>query len=535
MNKLKLLAWMAALAALMAFAVVVGSPYEPVIGPAADIEDIWAIEDMREESETPLVRELHNNGVPLGFDEASNTFYCPLTLGQGEAWPDIHLTAACSSDVHLVFVDDYAYDYCYDAVENGYSYEVMAYNGTHYSYLNVVFTGMMQVHIAADEPFSEFDIPVETTFSDGSGTASSHARAHYRGGVTMHADKRAYRVEFTKNPDGTGKTVAELPVFGQVKQVNLIPMMMDATRMHDRLAWDLYALTRPEETCYGARKTMYVEVFVNGSYEGLYLMMEPFDHALELEKRAQGASAVDCTYRSGRDAADKDRAVRPGGYLEEYGYELHYEPVGAEQFRALDAFIALCTEESDEVFAARLEDVIDVDSMIHYFLHLQAFGMIDNVFNNLFTIAHYENGAYKISFAPWDMDMSMGTTGHPVDMWVIFPPMDRALQIDAGGMRQRVLKAWQALRRDALTAENVERLIAGYVHEVNDSGAAARDAQRWSKENDYLDGLSLVGFAADRFSLLDQVFEAVAATDARVPMFDNKDYPNKYGLISEIP
>ena len=531
MTRLKLLGAMAALAALMAFAVWAGSPYEPVVAPAAEIEAVWAVEDTRMESEAPLVSLLHNHGRPLGYDAESNTFYCPVALDQGEEWPDIHLTAACNPDVRLMFVDDYAYDFCSDAVANGYSYEVMAYTDTEYAYFNIVFTGMMQIHLQAAGEFSEQYIPVEAVFSTDSAAVSTHGAAHYRGGVTMHAEKKAYRLKFTKNTDGTDRVALEVPGFGRVENLNLVPMMMDATRMRDHLAWDLYGLTHTDKDCYGVRKMAYAEVFVNDRYNGLYLVMEPFDHAAELEKHAAGAAAIDCVYRTGRVVDDKDRPCKLGGMLEEYGYELHYEPAGSKQFAAVDSFIDLCTEESDEVFAERFSSVVDVDSMIDYFLHLQAYCMIDNVFNNMFTIAHYENGAYKVSFAPWDMDMTMGTPGHPYDMWVYFPPMDRAIDLDVDGIREKVLEAWRVLRQNTLTAENVEILLNGYMHEVNDSGAAARDAARWNKKDEYLDGYGIMSFAADRFSMLDRVFEQIAQTEGRLEMLTYSDHEYKYGLI----
>ena len=169
--------------------------------------------------------------------------------------------------------------------------------------------------------------------------------------------------------------------------------------------------------------------------------------------------------------------------------------------------------------------------MTYYFLHLQAFGMIDNVFNNMFVIADLEKDGYRIRFAPWDMDMTMGTPGHPFDMWVYFPPMDRALDLDVEGIRARMLEMWQKLRQEVLTTENVERFVEQYTHEINDSGAAARNAQRWEKESDYVDGYEIVSFAADRFSMLDHVLTDIAAAQGEIPMLHYDDYANKYGVI----
>lgn len=531
MKRGRLLLAMAALACVIAAVLRYGSPYAPVVEPVKDIEEIWAIEDARVESEKPLVTALANRGVPLAYDAASNTFYCTLGLDHGDQWPDIHLTAPGAKGVVLVFVDDYSFDWCDDAIRDGYPYQVIAYTDEEFSYFDIVFTGIMQVSIYADEPFSAEDVPVQAVISDAGEALSSHARTHYRGGVTFHGAKKAYRLEFTKNADGTGKTIAQVPRFGQVKTLNLIPMMIDKTFMRDRVTWALYGLGRPQTERYGTRQTEYVELYVNDRYEGLYLMMEPYTHETELAKKSADAPGTSCVYRTGSVRDDKDRAGRLGAYIEERGYELHYEPEGAVQFAAIEDFIALCKEEDDAVFAQKLPQIVDIDSMTYYFLHLQAFGMIDNVFNNLFVIADWEKGGYKIRFAPWDMDMTMGTPGHPYDMWVYFPPMDRALDLDVGGVREKMLTMWQALRQDVLTNENVDRFISQYMHELNDSGAVVRNAQRWEMESDYADGHEIVSFAADRFSLLDQVFADMAAAQGEIPMLRYDDYANKYGVI----
>ena len=66
MKKLILLLEMIALLAVIAAVIALRSPYAPNVEPAREMEELWAIEDEREESETPLVTALENFGVPLG-------------------------------------------------------------------------------------------------------------------------------------------------------------------------------------------------------------------------------------------------------------------------------------------------------------------------------------------------------------------------------------------------------------------------------------------------------------------------------------
>lgn len=63
-----------ALTALLVGTVLLASPYAPVVGAFRPIEEIWAIEDERVMSETPLVTALSNNNVPLAYDAQQNTF-----------------------------------------------------------------------------------------------------------------------------------------------------------------------------------------------------------------------------------------------------------------------------------------------------------------------------------------------------------------------------------------------------------------------------------------------------------------------------
>ena len=55
MKRLKLLLGILAMTALMGATVALFSPYAPLVAPPMDIEEIWAIEDARRESDVPLV------------------------------------------------------------------------------------------------------------------------------------------------------------------------------------------------------------------------------------------------------------------------------------------------------------------------------------------------------------------------------------------------------------------------------------------------------------------------------------------------
>lgn len=119
------------------------------VEPIMELEDAWEIEDTREESwETPLVVGMRSGDNELGFDRASNTFYCTLGMDGGDDWPELALFAKPEQGIEnlrVAWVDDYSYDYRSDAIREGYRYELMAYTDTQYAYFGVVFTGLPTV------------------------------------------------------------------------------------------------------------------------------------------------------------------------------------------------------------------------------------------------------------------------------------------------------------------------------------------------------------------------------------------------------
>ena len=537
MKRLRILLMMLALSALMVLAVSMGSPYAPVAQTAVDIEAIWAIEDAREESERPLVTRLANDGVALGYDRESNTFYCPIGLENGDEWPQIRLTAPGAEGVQLVFVDDYSYDWCAEAVREGYSYELMAYTDTHYAYFNIVFTGLVQVHIDADVELGREDRPAEVSVCTPQKMLKSHARTHYRGGITVKFEKHPYRVEFTRTADGRNKIFQEMPGLGRMNQFILIPMWFDNDMLRDRLSWALYGELVGEDAPYGARRHMYAEVFDNDRYEGVYLLLEPYDHAAEIAKEGDAHAATDSVYCTTPTYEEPVRPRTQDPIVETKGIDLHIQAQGTEPFERLEDYAQICREEDDGVFARRAMEQMDMESMMRYHHIMQSFGLGDNMFNNMFIWAMYKEGKTVYRFIPWDMDMSWGEDDHiewileEYDGWMYFLVMDRLLNLNPDGLRTRWADMWRQMRESVLTYENIEEKVNRFSSELNDSGAMVRNSERWGNDNPVSEPFEILNYVQMRFDILDALVEYIETTPGEIPMLIYDDPEMESGVI----
>jgi len=506
--RLRILLAMALLTASMALVVCCASPYASVVAPVPeDIETIWAIEDTRSESEKPLVTALENGGVPLAYDQENNTFYCSVGMGNAENWPQIHLTAPGAKGVRLMFSDDYSYDWCQDAIAGGNSYQVLAYTDTEFAYFDIVFTGLPLVTLEARETITTLDTSAQLTLSTfGSETLRTPARVHLRGDRSITwRPKSGYKAEFVRDADGK-KVSYDVAGLAQTDEVLFLPIAVDGTMMRDKLSWDMVSLVMSQAEGFGGLPSRYVELFINDRYEGVYLMLKPFDIAHEMEKVGANSPMTDSLYRVSRLEMVKDRPILPDVTQEEIGFELFHAPDMRYGFDALSAYVDLLGEEDDEAFCRKALACIDLESLMRYELIMQAGGMIDNAANNLYIWAHRENGRFRYRFAFWDMDLTWGMyMEEDSARWVELPVADRVIALNPGGeIPQMIKRIWAQMKADGFTAERVEELITQYTHELGESGAYARDAQRWEKRDFYPDGYEIVAFAQSRFEMMDE-------------------------------
>ena len=511
MKRLKLLLGMAALACAIGLTVKYGSAYRPVVGPVREIEAIWAIEDEREESEEPLVTRLFCNGAEAAYDAESNTFYCTLGLENGEEWPKIKLTTAknVGGGLTLCFVDDYAYDACADAIRDGYAYQIMAYTDEAYSYSDVVFTGLPILSLHTAEKITTEDTPAALNLAFGNGERlEANARAHLRGNASLvRLDKHSYKVEFTRTEDGKKKIPQNVPGLGQTDEIILLAMGFDPNMVRDRLSWSMIERIWPKNEAFAPVGREYVEVFVNDAYQGAYLMMVPFDRRAEIEKAGAGSAQRDSLYRSVIAAVDKGRPI-------DEGYELFIAPDAENPFAGLQTYLRLDDGEmDDETFCREAAAHIDVPSLMRYTLLVQGMALCDNIFNNMYVWAHETAAGVVYRFIPWDMDLSWEKEpGAYWDCWMVDVLACRVIELDVSGARAELAAQWRQMSEAGFTIDTVREELALYQHELTDSGAFLRDAERWGKEQDEMDISQIEAVAEYRFELLCRLTQAIGET-----------------------
>lgn len=472
---------------------------------AVDIEEIWALEDVRTESEDSLVSMMKNGDAPLGYDADSQTFYCTLGEGRTEDWPPVALSAWGDENLRVIFVDDYAYDFCSDAIREGYRYELMAYTDTEYAYFGLVFTALPIVSLDPDCHFMDigYDEDVGTLVSISSAdfeTVQGVALVHQRGGRFYRGiDKNSYRLEFHELEAYEGDSKRAVSALGMPADTDwlLIASPVDRTAIRNQLSWEMWKdWNAGGDLGINVLESRMVELFVEDEYLGLYQLMQRIDVENELV-RMGGDLDTDMVGRKIQVSNLGDRPIMQMGESEPWIAELRYAPAGMSEDEAFDLMkrYALLEELeaktdnilSDEAFEREVLAHFDIRSLMNYFLFVQAmsFGM-DNVNNNVYIWTLFDDdGGYKHYLSPWDMDAGFmklrtnpdGNDEDEINMWMHLP--NRVLSLDIGNSRQIAWEIWQEKRTTILEESALYQRLEDMKNRIDASGAYLRETEQW--------------------------------------------------------
>lgn len=473
------------------------------VGDLIELEDAWAIEDTREESTEPLVTAMLNGSDVLGFDKADNTFYCTLGMETGDEWPEIELKARNVPDgLEIRMVDDYTYDWCSDAIREGYRYEMLAYTDTQYDYFGIVFTGLPIVSVCVEDIDALGDeyIPARAVISSANHEAVDHtAMIHLRGGgFHKKIDKKSYRLEF-HGIDSKGKDKKKkIGLLGMEADTDwlLIGNASDATCVRNQMAWDLWNRWNPNGDVHGLLSGELVEVFVNHEYKGLYQLMQRYDVEKELLRMDENPE-TDYVYRI--VGSYRSELKRPlANYMQRASqcFELRHKPdhVSVEEaFEISDDYIKMNEAIPDEEFKMLAESLMDIEAIVSYYLFHQVMNLsTDNVFNNLYVwVTHDQNGNRKIQISPWDMDAAFTTLSWDVaqneQVYLMMPIPRRILDMNLKNSRETLWRIWNEKRSTILTDDAIYEWFTNMEEYVNQSGASLRNSLRWYGEAQELD------------------------------------------------
>lgn len=471
------------------------SQAEPCLGVP-----VVAPEDIPEETSCPMdyIDRFLFNGEKAAVDGGSKTIYIPQPVSQSTTRED--LTGALTISVpnqQLYFLEDANFENLPQAVAQGHGFTVAVTHGRHSHFYHVVFTTLPVLRMESQTK-QEQENGVPEVFGqmclwdvDGNAPVTSELFFHARGDTSLRFPKKSWKLSL-KTSSLKNNHVSLLGL-GSDDDWILNAMFMDDTKLKENFLTQIWnALAEQSSWNEPMSACEYVEVILDGSYQGVYL----------LQRR------VDQKYL---DLSDEDVLFKGYGTASissfQEAFEIKYSHLPNDEAYALVKGLYAQADVSS----------IDVDNFVDISIFLQLGCLCDNAsYKNMYYCLKKEASGYRLTMIPWDADLALGVTwlgdynGYDYE-YALSKEAKRqeyaqiALYPD---LEERIQERWQKLRKDVLSTQNLLGQMEELIQRLGQSGAYSRDIQRWGLYHEGPDTQeAAVRFLEERLILLDGLYE----------------------------
>ena len=340
-----------------------------------------------------------------------------------------------------------------------------------------------------------------------------------RGGSSQSLPKKSFRIEFWKDTLGIEKEDVSILGMRNDDDWNLDALAFEPLRLRSKIGYELW---RKMDTLYyqdiepnainGIRQE-FIELFLNGSYHGVYSISERVDRKqLKLQKKEtnqlrgelyKGIAWGGSTFTNLPGYSNNSKLW--GGFKFEY-------PMDTIEWSMIYNFVDFLINSDTVYFYENYQSQFAIDNAVNYFIFLNLLNALDNTGKNIF-IGRYDQ-AEPYFYIPWDLNGSFGLAWNgniEVSNNDILSNgfYDRLIREDSpGGFLEKLVAKWTLLRNQVITTDAILESFNTQFDYLKCNGVYERESIVWENfnfqgENDLL---FLENWLTQRISFLDEIF-----------------------------
>ena len=353
------------------------------------------------------------------------------------------------------------------------------------------------------------ETPVDATFTISyldSATNALHqetyaCRVNHRGATSMLYDKKSLEVAFIEAGTGDDLEVNLLGIREGLDKYILDATASDRSHLRNRVAMDLFGrfARLPYATDYDRRYSTvgrFVEVWIEGEYEGLFCLSDRVNRKLMGCKKPQNGVVSGVLYKCGSydDGAFliSDGTTPDTSSTEWNSWSMKYpNEVSAAAWQPLQQLMdAPWDEVPDSDYAGLVEEHFYWDNLVDVYLFTIALAIGDMGYKNCYLACPNTVADSRFVVVLWDLDHSFGSTWNaaymntPVtlrgqsNLWRVHP-YKRLMEDDGTGFKAALAERWYELRDSVLSVENVTAVVQGYATLLDSTQGWQHDREKW--------------------------------------------------------
>ena len=447
-------------------------------------------------TDADLLQGLWLNEQKTFFDRSAGTFYSSLIEGDDTRFDP--LVTADGNGIRLAVCSE---PIDADFVKNNGTVRLLAYNNTDCREYALKLTELPMINlVTAKEITKNFPVTFTMEFFDNRADAPVHFSSsigtiHLRGASSLMYPKQSYKINLRSS---TGKTESRDPgLLGMRENSDWILYSPYAEKdcVRNVFSTKLWTESCADHNSFGIENGYdyrYVEVFLNGSYHGLYAFGYMPDD-LQLQAEESSGEVIYKNYDSFDYRTESDHLEEKFRIFNAYEGLSSYAAM--DEWKPLKDYIQLLNSHApiDELWKRT-----DRGSYVDFCLYMNLIQSYDCAGNdgtvkNFYITAKQRDNGYVMLYTPWDMDLTWGKHfyDYPCDFtenWFFtFGPYGEYPVRENPDLQKELSARYQELRADGWSDAAVDQLIDECEARIFDSGAYARDKERWP-ESDLVSG-----------------------------------------------
>jgi len=358
-------------------------------------------------------------------------------------------------------------------------------------------------------------------FYDKNRYVKSGVGIEYRGNLSLTYPKKTFDLEFWKDSIQNKSRDLQFKDLRDDDDWILDGLYNEPLRIRSYIASNLwtaihkpYYLAEDSEAKSGI-DIVFVELFKNGQYQGIYTLSESVDRKLlNLKKNKDQIVKGELFKASSYEGAPGFKKAPEYQNLFPHwgGFEMVYPVLDYKShWDDLYKLVNLVVNGSEEEFAEKIGEEMHLENVVDYFLLVNLIRATDNLGKNYYLARYDEDGPYF--FIPWDLDGVMGIIQDgkriaTTDDILSNGLFDRLLKVNPNGFRDKLKIRWSELRKHEFDQAQLLSSIDELYSRFQKERIYEREYLVWSNERTIEDDyLYLQTWLKDRLIYLDTYFQ----------------------------
>ena len=370
------------------------------------------------------------------------------------------------------------------------------------------------------------------SYADDSQVVESFIGIELRGGFSQTFPKKTYDLELWEDQTGEDTDKLQLGDLREDDDWILDGIYNEPLRIRSYISHKLWLqmhqphyLDEEPEAKSGA-DVNFVEMFLDGRYNGVYLLSEQVDKKQLQIKSYNGEVRGELIKGSYWGATTFTELPTYDNNSREWGgFEMKYpDEDEITDWRALHSFADFIINGSDENFIDEVWNKFEMENAMDYYLYMNLLRAYDNRGKNIYIARYRENRPYF--YVPWDLDATWGmswdgTRDESIHGILSNGLYDRALYLNPNDYKPKVQQLWKEYRSDLLSNESLAGIFNTTYDLLKDNNVYEREALVYPN---YTFDTTLLTYA------LDWIEDRLTYLDSELDIVLNTNYLNQLSL-----